>query len=127
MASRAGCSPGRASCPFPRASAHMTSSPTTAANPPRPLPVRSALVLLWSALAIMVAASVSYYASSGTLALVGEMLGHLLGYALLAMLWLGLGAGNRWARALFVIFLAWNLVLTALNLLFESGQLPWLF
>lgn len=92
----------------------------------RPLPVQSALVLLWSALAIMVAASLAYYASSAALLLVGDMLSHLLGYTLLALLWLGLARGNHWARVFFVIFLAWNLVLTALNLLFESRQLPWL-
>lgn len=83
-------------------------------------------MLLWPALAIQVAASLSYYATSESFPLVADMVSHALGYALLAMLCLGLGAGNRWARAFFLIFLAWNLVLTGPKLYLESLQsLPW--
>ena len=93
----------------------------------KPLPVRAALPILWLALAIGVTASLVYYASSGVPLVFGDVAGHLLGYALVAMLLLGIAAGNGWARILFVIFLGWKLALAALNLLLESGQLPWLY
>jgi hypothetical protein len=93
----------------------------------RPLPVRSALLILWLALAIGVAASLVYYSSSGVRLEFGDVGSHLLGYALVAMLLLGIGAANAWARILFVVFLGWKLALAVVNLLLESGQLPWFY
>jgi hypothetical protein len=92
-----------------------------------PATVRSALMLLWPTLAIAVAASVAYYATSGLPLGFADVGGHLLGYVLLALLLLGIGARNPWARTLFVVFLAWKLVLAALNLVLQSTQLPWLY
>jgi hypothetical protein len=84
-------------------------------------------VLLWSALAIAVTASIVYYRSSEVRLEFGDVASHLLGYALQAMLLLGIGAGNAWARILFVVLLGWKLALAAFNLLLESTQLPWLY
>jgi hypothetical protein len=83
--------------------------------------------MLWLALAIGVTASLVYYSSSGVRLDFGDVAGHLLGYALVAMLLLGIAAGNAWARILFVIFLVWKLALAAFNLMLGSGQLPWLY
>lgn len=91
-----------------------------------PWPVRAALVLLWSALAVAVGASLAYYASLPAFPPLADVAGHLLGYGLLAMLLLGMGARNAWARRLFAVYLVWNLGLLAFNLLLRSGQLPWL-
>jgi len=92
---------------------------------PIPLPVRWALLILWLALAIGIIASLVYYSSSGVRLDFGDIASHLLGYALLAVLLLGIGVGNAWARILFAVFLAWKLGLAAINLLVESQQLPW--
>ena len=93
---------------------------------PSPLPLRVALLLLWSALAIAVGASIAYYASA--VALVASDVGsHLLGYAITLVLLLGIGAGNPWARTLFVLLLGWKLALVAFNLGLASTQLPWLY
>lgn len=83
--------------------------------------------MLWLSLAIGVTASLVYYSSTGVRVAFGDAAGHLLGYALVAVLVLGIAAGNAWARILFVIFLAWKLALAAFNLLLESGQLPWFY
>jgi hypothetical protein len=88
-----------------------------------PLTVRAALGLLWSALAIALGASLAWYASLATLPLL-DVARHLLGYALLALLLLGIGARNPWARILFAIFLAWSLALATSNLMLGSAQLP---
>jgi hypothetical protein len=92
-----------------------------------PLPVRSALLLLWLALAVAIAASLAWYATSGVPLGVADVGGHLLGYVLQALLLLGVGAGNAWARILYVVFLGWKLVLAAINLLLQTMQLPWLY
>jgi hypothetical protein len=93
---------------------------------PRPLPVFAALVLLWAALAIAVVASVAYYRSIDTLPLADAGL-HLVGYAILATLLVGIGAGNGWARGLLALFLAWQLALTLFNLVAGSTSLPGLY
>lgn len=93
---------------------------------PAPAPVRWALVLLWVALAVAVAASLAYYQSDGVHLEPADVGGHLLGYGITAVLLLGIGAGNAWARLLFAVFLAWKLALAGVNLLLQSWQLPWL-
>lgn len=96
------------------------------ASASRPIAIRAALVLLWSALTILVAASLAYFVMSvGPLEL-GSMGLHALGYTIGATLLLGIGSGNSWARIVFVIFLAWSLGLMAVNFVLESKQLPWL-
>lgn len=95
-------------------------------KPGRPTPVRAALVLLWLALLIMIAASLVYFALSGVPLDLRSVGVHILGYAIGATLLLGIGSGNSWARIVFVIFLAWGLGLMAVNFLLESQQLPWL-
>ena len=100
---------------------------TPPAMHPRPLPVRAALALLWAALVVAVAASLLYYLSEGVRLEFADVGGHLLGYAIMAMLLLGIGAGNAWARILFVVLLGWKLALAAINLLLQTMQLPWLY
>lgn len=92
----------------------------------RPMPIRAALVLLWSALLLMIAASLAFYVLSEVPLDWGSVGVHLLGYSIGVTLLLGIGAGNPWARIVFVIFLAWGLGLTAVNFLLQSEQLPWL-
>jgi hypothetical protein len=92
----------------------------------KPPVLRLALGLLWLALAIGIGASLRYYATLDALPL-GDVAGHLLGYAILALLLLGIGAGNAWARILFLLLLAWNLGLVLVNLALSSPQLPWLY
>ena len=91
-----------------------------------PLPVRAGLLLLWSALAFAVALSVQYYASGVELEFADVAL-HLLGYAILALLLLGIGARNPWARTLLGLLLGWNVALAAFNLALGSMQLPGLY
>ena len=93
---------------------------------PKPWSLKLALGLCWSALAVAVGASVAYYASGVALAF-GDVALHLLGYAILATLFVGIGAGNGWARMLFALFLGWNLALTAFNLAVGSAHLPGLY
>jgi hypothetical protein len=88
-----------------------------------PTPVRAALALLWSGLALAVFASIAYYASAAALAF-GDVALHVVGYAITAMLLTGIGAGNPWSRILFTLFLGWNLGLAAFNLAIGSAQLP---
>ena len=90
---------------------------------PKPPSVRIALALAWLALAIGIGASLWWYASLETLP-VADVVRHLVGYAIMALLLFGIGAGNPWARILFAIFLAWNLALAGSNLVLGSGQLP---
>ena len=92
----------------------------------RPFPVLAALALLWAALAIAVGASLSYYRSIAALPIADTAL-HLAGYAMLATLFVGIGAGNAWARILLALFLAWQLALTAFNLAAGSASLPGLY
>jgi hypothetical protein len=92
-----------------------------------PGPVRIALALLWLVLAVSVAASLAYYASSGLPLGFADVGSHVLSYLLMVLLLLGIGAGNAWARILFVVFLGWKLALAAFNLLLQSTQLPWLY
>ena len=73
-----------------------------------------------------VAASVHYYASGAQLA-AGDVASHLLGYALLGLLLVGMGARNPWARVFFALFLGWNLFLAVSNLALDSAQLPRLY
>ena len=91
-----------------------------------PLPVRISLLLLWTALAISVGASLRYYASGVELEILDVVL-HLLGYVVLALLLLGVGARNPWARVLLALLLGWQVALAAFNLAAGSTQLPGLY
>ena len=92
----------------------------------KPLPVRIALLVSWLALAIAVGASIRYYASGIQLEFADVAL-HLLGYVILALLLLGIGARNPWARVLLALFLGWQVALAAFNLAAGSTQLPGLY
>jgi hypothetical protein len=94
---------------------------------PKPGPVRIALALLWLVLGVSVVASLAYYASSSLPLSLADVGSHLLSYLLMVLLLLGIGAGNAWARILFVVFLGWKLALAAFNLVLQSAQLPWLY
>ena len=91
-----------------------------------PPTVRIALGLSWLALAIAVGASIRYYASGVELEFFDVAL-HLLGYAILALLLLGIGARNPWARVLLALFLGWQVALAVFNLAAGSTQLPGLY
>jgi hypothetical protein len=88
-----------------------------------PSAVRISLLLAWFALAIAVVASAMYYRTLAVLPF-GNVILHLLGYAILAWLQFGIAKGNAWARMLFALFLGWNLSLAAINLAMGTAQLP---
>jgi hypothetical protein len=93
---------------------------------PKPVLVRFALALLWTALAIAIVASIAFYAGGAPMVF-REFAVHVLGYAIVALLLSGIGAGNPWARNLLALFIGWNLGLAAFNLAAGSTQLPALY
>jgi len=80
----------------------------------------------WLALAIAAGASIRYYASGVPLVL-SDVVVHLLGYAIVAVLLMRAGARMPTARMLLALFIAWQLALAGFNLAVGSAQLPGLY
>ena len=92
----------------------------------KPLPVIFGLGLSWLALLVAVGASLRYYGSGGVVDF-GDVALHLLGYAILAVLLLRVGARVPSARMLLGLFVGWQVALATFNLAFGSAQLPGLY
>jgi hypothetical protein len=92
-------------------------------GPRRPRPVLTALVLLWSALALMLGGSALYIYSSPTPVPPGDIAVAFLGYALMAALVFEIGRANVWARIVCLVLVGWSVGLFVINTFLQSRHL----